>query len=559
MTPRKLSLFSLVLMGLFPAQAQITVDGSRDAAYGQPLAIQLAPTGFGDNTDATPLTANGSELNAAYAVIRADKLHLFLAGNLETNFNKLEVFIDSQAGGQNVLAGDNPDVDLDGLNAMAGLTFDSDFAPDHYFTMGGGDQGFGAGLEFFVSFATLGTTGFGAGTGSVTSFPATMILPAATTGLGLDRAIRVGLDNSNTSGITNASVAGASTVSTGIEISIPLDLLGGGTQPVKICAFINNGNHTFLSNQVLGSLPAATSNLGGPGTVNFESEPSGTDQFFIVTADIKAGVEATLDAGGGRTTAGIVVNDGAIGGIVGISGDTTVARHGFVGQIYDAVALELGASPAQVDEGQTRQLTAVEVMDDQTTLALDPAEVEWVNNSDALTSISAAGLATAGTVFQDSLANVGGTRAGLADPDGFDLTVINVGEDDFGSYAADGIDDDWQVDFFGIGNPEAAPGENPDGDRDDNLMEFLAGFDPTDASQFFQFKIEGFSNPGTLDLKLNKVIPGRVYHLLESGNLTAPFAEVSSFSVTTEELEKIIQDGDAPADRNFYRIEISKP
>lgn len=268
---------------LLPATALMaqTVDGTRDSTYGPPRAVQLAATGFGDNTDSAVLTANGSELDAAHAIIRDGHLHLFLAGNLETNFNKLEVFIDSAAGGQNQLTNTNPDVDLNGLNSMAGLTFDAGFAADYYFTLGGGDQGAGAGLEFFASFAKLGAgpAGYGAGTGAVTTLPADFTLPASTTGLVADQTIVFALNNSNTAGVTSTAVDGASAVTTGIEIKIPLALIGG-TSAVKVCAFINNGAHTFVSNQVLGSLPASSANLGPPASVNFSTLAG--EQFFTV-------------------------------------------------------------------------------------------------------------------------------------------------------------------------------------------------------------------------------------------------------------------------------------
>ena len=38
------------------------------------------------------------------------------------------------------------------------------------------------------------------------------------------------------------------------------------------------------------------------------------------------------------------------------------------------------------------------------------------------------------------------------------LTVLNVNQDNFGSYAGDGIGDDWQVQYFGLpSNPAAGP------------------------------------------------------------------------------------------------------
>ena len=89
----------MVLAALAPAaaRAQIVVDGTRDAGYGSALAVQTVETGFGD---ANP--AGGSELDAGYARLDGGRLYLLLTGNLEANFNKLEIFIDSKAGGQSV-------------------------------------------------------------------------------------------------------------------------------------------------------------------------------------------------------------------------------------------------------------------------------------------------------------------------------------------------------------------------------------------------------------------------------------------------------------------------
>jgi hypothetical protein len=112
--------------------AQPTIDGTRDALYGSPIVVQNTQTGFGDSNLGQVDYANGSELDAAYAYVdmSSQTLYLFLAGNLESNFNKLEIFFDTVAGGQNRLRGDNSGVDFGGLNRMGddgsgnGLTFD---------------------------------------------------------------------------------------------------------------------------------------------------------------------------------------------------------------------------------------------------------------------------------------------------------------------------------------------------------------------------------------------------------------------------------------------------
>jgi len=173
---------------------------------------------------------------------------------------------------------------------MSGLTFDAGFAADHYFTLTGGDSGGGVG--FFLSYADLsqvdgdgeflGATGAGNST-----FPVTLT------------DVKIGIDNSNTAGVTAVdaavpSAADAPNVTTGIELEIPLSRIGNPGGPVRICAFINDSSHTMLSNQVLGSLPADSANLGEPGAVNFGSIPG--QQFF--TAAVSA-VTHTADSGPG--------------------------------------------------------------------------------------------------------------------------------------------------------------------------------------------------------------------------------------------------------------------
>jgi hypothetical protein len=47
-----------------------------------------------------------------------------------------------------------------------------------------------------------------------------------------------------------------------------------------VAAFINGSSQDFLSNQVLGFLPAGTANLGEPRNVNFNNLAG--EQFFVV-------------------------------------------------------------------------------------------------------------------------------------------------------------------------------------------------------------------------------------------------------------------------------------
>jgi hypothetical protein len=266
-----------------PASAQI-IDGTKDASYGGALAVQTVDTQFGDNA---------SEWNAGYGTISGGRLNLMLTGNLEANFNKLEIFIDSKAGGQSVFDSSGND----NANRMDGLVFDAGFTADyHVIVRRGGDP------KLDLDFADLGAqsaSGYfdfltgGGNTGS------------GSTGTGVNGSpIDVGYDGSNAAGVGGgtgaANQAAALAVTTGLELSIALSDLGYVSGPIRVMIGQNGGGHDFWSNQFLGGLPAGlmneggpnmgtgTGNLGGDGFGNFTGEAAidfttiAGDQFFTI-------------------------------------------------------------------------------------------------------------------------------------------------------------------------------------------------------------------------------------------------------------------------------------
>jgi hypothetical protein len=242
-----------------------TVDGTRDGEYGSAVAVQTVQTQFGD---ANP--NGGSELDAGYAVVQGGTLYLMLTGNLESNFNKLNIFIDSVAGGQNALqndannGGNNPTND-GWAGKYAGFTFDTGVAADYLITVRNG-----SGNRFDIDYAVIGggASAFEVGGdvfgGSLTGSN-TNALPGAGVG--------VGFNNSNTLGVTGGTGAAdqtaAAAVTTGIELAIPLSALGNPTGDIRISAHINGSNHDYLSNQSLGGFTPPQGNLGGDGAGGF--------------------------------------------------------------------------------------------------------------------------------------------------------------------------------------------------------------------------------------------------------------------------------------------------
>jgi hypothetical protein len=254
------------------AFAQVVIDGTLDEEYGLPNAVQNTQTAFGDSTIGMPDFANGSEIDSGYAIIDGVYLYIMFPGNLESTFNKIDIFIDARSGGQHTLRSDNPDVDFDGLNRMGddgsgknGLTFDAGFDADMWVSMTCGGEVFAT----YASYAELHTTGAGFGQYIGTGASGSDGVIFGKTGF------MIALDNSNVLGVGFGEGAGCGEgVTTGIEIAIPLSLfdwdgLAGDITSAKICAFINNGGHDYMSNQVIGGIGGG-GNLEDPRYVNFE-------------------------------------------------------------------------------------------------------------------------------------------------------------------------------------------------------------------------------------------------------------------------------------------------
>lgn len=135
-----------------------------------------------------------------------------------------------------------------------------------------------------------------------------------------------------------------------------------------------------------------------------------------------------LDAAGGHSTGSVYSMDSSLGGIGGTSQAAgTLNKVGYAGQLYEAVSLEIAAAPATVDERGTRQLAAAALLDDGTQLAGLASATVWSVQSGPLVGISGTGLATAGTVHENTPASVQGTWSGFSDS--LDLTVLDVFDD----------------------------------------------------------------------------------------------------------------------------------
>lgn len=256
------------------------IDGTKDAGY-IPLSVQNTETGFGDSNLGTIDYANGSELDNLYYVRTATTLFIFVGGNVESNFNKLEIFLDTGTGGDNRLLGSYPDVDFGALNRMSddgsgnGMKFDTVFNPTHWYSMTCG----GSPFAIYANFSEVKSTVAG-GVG--------YYLGTTTAGLGSlsngnnPNGVEATFNNSNVAGVPGGNGVDAGNgagVMTGAEIAIPLSEIGSPTGPIKISVMINGGGHDYMSNQVLPGIGGG-GNLAEPRLVDFSAVPG--DQCVVI-------------------------------------------------------------------------------------------------------------------------------------------------------------------------------------------------------------------------------------------------------------------------------------
>ncbi len=232
------------------------------------LAVQNSPTQFGNSTAGTQDSPGGSELNAAWGTISGNQLRFSMTGNLEGNFNKMWIFFDGVAGGEQTLQNDNVDGGFNEINNMAGMRFDDGFEPER-------------GIRFEVGGGFLGIRGFDlvANTGGdIWTAGGTGDLPLVNAVGG--QGVTVGWNNANGMGVSDSGVAGALGATMGWELVIDMPtFFGSSASSVKVMAFISNGGGDFLSNQFLAPV-GSTANLGGPSGVDLRQFPG--DQFMTI-------------------------------------------------------------------------------------------------------------------------------------------------------------------------------------------------------------------------------------------------------------------------------------
>lgn len=290
--------------------------------------------------------------------------------------------------------------------------------------------------------------------------------------------------------------------------------------------------------------------MTGPATL---AAPRASTSYRVVTD--------AIDGGGRYTTAGACVINGSLGGFGGIAGTVSpseVLKQGYVGQLTDATGLSLTAAPFSVDERSTSQLRGVASLDDATVLSLAGSEIQWRSPVFPVADIAGSGVATADTVYTDISGTVTGSYRGVAGA--CFVQVLDTDPDDFGSYAGDGLDDGWQVGYFGLDNPEAAPGQDPDKDGGDNEYEWITNTHPSNSASLFQIvKIEPVGGVSTqTDVSFDPTFTSRTYQVFLCQALTSGVWNVlDSYQETTNGTERTVRDLNATNTPAFYRVRVT--
>ncbi len=352
---------ALVSLGWASLASSQMVDGTLsgdEGLYGAALSIQNTDTGFGDSTLGDPqFGGSGSEIDQVFGAVANGRLHVLITGNLEGvqggagQFNKLEVFIDSAAGGVNTIVGADLPAAVDAyccggpgttdgaLQRMNGLKFDTQFSPDRFLTFTNGFESItdsnGNSSTFWAMSShyadlTQGASGqVGALGMRLNAFGSE---PGLSTGEIIDQNnndgsleqmfadpgfrdmsnvvdLQMAINNSNTVGVIGGAdpiwdtLGDPFNVITGIEFSIPLSQLGAVTGDIKLAAFVNGNGHHYASNQFAG-FGVLGNNLGGDGLGGFTGDLSGVDlsavtgDQFVTIAYTPSNVDVDFDGDG---------------------------------------------------------------------------------------------------------------------------------------------------------------------------------------------------------------------------------------------------------------------
>ena len=267
-------------------------------------------------------------------------------------------------------------------------------------------------------------------------------------------------------------------------------------------------------------------------------------------------VPSSVSAGGGVATGGVYRTQDDIGIPVAgtYGGGEYVHKMGYVAQLQEPVALQVSAGDTNLAEGSSAQLTEAVLLDDGTQFPLTNEEPQWGATSGPIQNVGN-GLILAEVVYEDTPACAQAYWQGLGAS--LDLMVTDYNPDNFRSYAGDDLPDGWQVQYFGLDNPNAAPDADPFHCGQNNFFKYIAGLDPANSNSMFEFQIQqGEDGP---HLIFNPRLEDRSYTVQCLTDLNSTiWLVLTNANVADDGLTRTLVDTNGlPV--HFYRVQIVKP
>lgn len=256
--------------------------------------------------------------------------------------------------------------------------------------------------------------------------------------------------------------------------------------------------------------------------------------------------------GGSRQTARYTLDD-AVGGWSHLAeADAgTWIKPDFCGSLVDPVGLEVVSPAPSLGEGQALQLASVLRCDDDSRLG-NGFTTHWQVVTGPLLG-SGDGWVTGQPVYRDSNAIAQASSAGLSAQT--TLLIRNTHLDNYGLYAGDLVDDAWQVQYFGLDNPLALAGADPDQDGADNLYEFTTDTNPGLDTDTFALAIQRQTN--LVQVGLGPLATGRTYRVQRATNLFASaWSGVTNIVADSPEWVHYLADTQSEDQVNFYRVAV---
>ena len=265
----------------------------------------------------------------------------------------------------------------------------------------------------------------------------------------------------------------------------------------------------------------------------------------------------SVDAGGGLTTSANYSQSSVSGQAVGVEGVESHSFHiqgGYVGQLATLVSVEVAVVTTNLVEGDRVLAGQVSRFDDGTLFVESVGAQQWMIVAGPLRLDQGQVVAELVSVTSTGLASW--VHSGTTNV--VEFRILNVPDGEFHGYAADDIDDAWQVAFFGYGNSNAAGFVDYDGDGQDNRFEYIAGLDPTRAdSRFLLFPSFEVGMTNGIELVFQPVVPGREYRLMTATNLSGPWSSVPNVVTNNSDDVRTLVDP-SPRKLKFYRVNIVK-